>query len=57
MTNETLFALTRDDTICRESEPPYYAATCGAAIMRPRTGEFWAVWGLPSRYQFERFAV
>ena len=57
VTHESLLALTRDDTICREAEPPYYSATCGAAIMRPATGDFWAAWGMPSRYEYEHFTL
>jgi isopenicillin-N N-acyltransferase like protein len=51
-----LMALTRDErSICRHPEPPYSYESCGAAIMRPKTGEFWACWGVPSENEFERF--
>jgi isopenicillin-N N-acyltransferase like protein len=62
ITPETLMALTRnrDDgsySICSVSEPPYYSETCGAAIMRPSTREFWGVWGLPNQNRYERFVI
>lgn len=43
--------------ICRRSEPPHHMETSGAVIMRPRTREMWAVWGLPSEQPYERFVV
>jgi isopenicillin-N N-acyltransferase like protein len=53
-----MMALTRDErSICRHPQPPYYYESCGAAIMRPRTGEFWACWGIPSENEFERFEL
>ncbi len=56
ITIDTLQAVTRDPTaICYTGKPPYHVETCGAAIMRPKTGEFWAVWGLPSHNEYERF--
>lgn len=58
ITVETLMALTRDPNhICVISEAPLYLETCGAAIMRPATGEFWAVWGLPTQNEYERFTI
>lgn len=55
---DRLTALTRDpDAICRTSRPPHHVESCGAAIMRPRTGEFWACWGLPSDNDYERFEL
>ncbi|HEY5578667.1 MAG TPA: C45 family peptidase [Acidimicrobiia bacterium] len=58
VTVDALMALTRDeDAICRRSHPPYQVATCGAAIMRPKTADFWAVWGLPSDHRFEHFTL
>jgi isopenicillin-N N-acyltransferase-like protein len=62
ITPETLMALTRnrdddDYSICAVSEPPYFSETCGAAIMRPATREFWGVWGLPNRNRYERFII
>ncbi len=53
-----LEALTRDpEAICVTSKAPRYIETCGAAIMRPATGDFWAVWGLPSENDYEHFSV
>lgn len=53
-----LQALTRDpQAICVTSTPPRHVETCGAAIMRPATGDFWAVWGLPSENDYEHFKV
>ncbi len=58
ITVETLKAVTRDpEAICYTGRPPYHVETCGAAIMRPKTGEFWAVWGLPSHNEYERFVL
>ena len=51
-----LMALTRDsEAICQVSKPPYHVESSGAAIMRPGTGEMWAVWGLPSENEFDLF--
>ncbi|MCA9836801.1 MAG: hypothetical protein KC422_07800 [Trueperaceae bacterium] len=53
-----LQALTRDpEAICVTSKPPRHVETCGAAIMRPATGDFWAVWGLPSENEYEHFTL
>ncbi len=58
ITEEDLKAVTRDpDAICVTSKPPHHVESCGAAIMRPATGEFWAVWGLPSENEYERLKV
>jgi hypothetical protein len=58
VTTEMLMALTRDErSICRHPEPPFDYESCGAAIMRPRTGEFWACWGVPSDNEFELFSL
>ncbi len=50
-------ALTRDETICVRGTPPMHIESCGAAIMRPSTGDFWAVWGLPAENDYEHFTV
>ncbi|MDE0710392.1 MAG: C45 family autoproteolytic acyltransferase/hydrolase [bacterium] len=42
-----LMDLTRHG-VCQVPEPPYEIETSGATVMRPRTRDFWAVWGLPS---------
>lgn len=58
VTAEDLMALTRDErSICRRPEPPWNYETCGAAIMRPATGDFWACWGLPSDNRYEHFTL
>ncbi len=54
---EDLMELTRDDTICVTSKPPKFVETCGAAIMRPATLDFWAVWGLPTENDYEHFSL
>ena len=55
---DDLIALTRDpDAICRRSEPPHHTESSGAVIMRPKSGEMWACWGLPSENDFEEFSV
>lgn len=55
---DTLIAFTREpDWICRRSEPPHHMETSGAVILRPRTRELWAVWGLPSENEYERYVV
>ena len=56
ITLERLMALTRDRVaICQRSEPPFHIESSGGAIMRPATGELWAVWGLPSENEYEAF--
>jgi isopenicillin-N N-acyltransferase-like protein len=56
VTLERLVALTRDpDAICQRSQPPFHIESSGAAIMRPATGELWAVWGLPIENEYEAF--
>lgn len=41
-----LMELTRNQ-VCQVAEAPYHIETSGAAVMRPKTRGFWAVWGLP----------
>lgn len=58
ITAQSLMELTRDSSsICTISKPPFHVETCGAAIMRPATGDFWAVWGLPTENEYEHFKV
>jgi isopenicillin-N N-acyltransferase-like protein len=58
LTEADLEALTRDPVaICVTAKPPRFVETCGAAIMRPATGDLWAVWGLPSENDYEHFNV
>lgn len=57
ITVEDLKAMTRADTICVESAPPWHSETAGAAIMRPATGDFWAAWGRPAENEYEHFTI
>ena len=53
---DALMALTRDpEAICQIATAPYHIESSGAAIMRPATGELWAVWGLPSENEYDHF--
>lgn len=55
---QSLMALTRDEeAICERPEPPYEVMSCGATVMRPRTRDLWAVWGLPVENEYEHFTV
>jgi isopenicillin-N N-acyltransferase like protein len=55
LTPADLQAVTRDaEAICYRGAPPRFVATCGAAVMRPGSGDFWAVRGLPSEAPFVR---
>jgi isopenicillin-N N-acyltransferase-like protein len=57
-TPETLMAMLRDEnSICRHPEPPYSYESSGAVIMRPRSMELWACWGIPSENEFEKFTL
>ncbi|MEZ4635421.1 MAG: C45 family peptidase [Caldilineaceae bacterium] len=53
ITPDDLMELTRDETICVRATPPLHIESRGAAIMRPSTGDFWAVWGLPAHNTYE----
>jgi isopenicillin-N N-acyltransferase-like protein len=56
--SQRLMALTRDErSICRHPEPPFDYESCGAAVMRPKTGDFWACWGVPSDNEYEHFSM
>ncbi len=59
ITTDHLIDLTRDESaICqRVTDNAYHILSCGAAIMRPKTSEMWAVWGLPSENEYQRFEV
>ena len=57
VTVEDLQALTRDDTICVRSAAPKHIETCGAAVMRPATGDFWMAWGRPAEHPYEHFRL
>ncbi len=53
ITVDDLMAVTRDDeAICRVSTAPAHIESSGAAIMRPGTLDFWAVWGVPSHNEY-----
>ncbi len=55
ITTEDLMELTREaGSICQVPEDPYRVETSGAAIMRPRQGDFWACWGQPSMNTFTK---
>lgn len=54
---DDLMALTRADHICSIAVPPLDIESCGAAIMQPASGKFWAVWGLPTENEYELFMV
>jgi isopenicillin-N N-acyltransferase-like protein len=55
---DLLVGLTRDErAICRRGALPADYETCGAVIMRPRTQEMWACWGVPSESEYEHFAL
>ena len=53
ITEEDLMDLTRHG-VCQVPAPPYHVETSGATVMRPRTRDFWAVWGLPSMNDYAR---
>jgi isopenicillin-N N-acyltransferase-like protein len=49
--------LSDESSICRHPDPEFHYESSGAVIMRPRTGDFWAAWGLPSQNAFEHFRI
>ncbi len=60
ITVESLMRMTRirnEDgfSICQTPVEGYNVETSGACIMSPATREMWALWGLPSEGEFERF--
>ena len=58
ITIDDLMALTRDEVaICTRPQPPNHVESCGAAIMRPATGDFWSVWGIPADNEYEHFVI
>jgi isopenicillin-N N-acyltransferase-like protein len=53
---EFLMALTRDaEAICQRAVPPHHIESSGAVIMRPGTGDLWAVWGVPVENEYAHF--
>ena len=57
VTVEQLQQLTREFPVCTPPDPVFHVSTCGAVIMRPKTAELWAVWGMPVEGEYERFVV
>ena len=56
--SDRLMALTRDDeAICQVAVAPHHIESSGAAIMRPRTTEFWACWGRPAENRYEQIEM
>ncbi len=54
VTPEDLMELTREpEAICQVPVEPYFVETSGAAVMRPKTLDFWAAWGPPSHNDFQ----
>jgi isopenicillin-N N-acyltransferase-like protein len=54
---ESLMELTRDPEICQRPQAPHHMESSGAAIMRPASGDFWAVWGVPIDNEYQRFQL
>lgn len=52
-----LIDFTRDAGVCQRAEPPFHIESSGAAIMRPATGDFWAIWGVPADGEYERLRL
>ncbi len=57
ITYERIEALTQHPAVSYRGGAPYHVETCGAAIMRPATLDFWACWGLPSENSYEHFSL
>ncbi len=54
---DDLMELTREpEAVCQVAQEPYHVESSGAVVMRPRTREFWACWGLPSHNAFTKIA-
>lgn len=54
ITAQDLMDLTREpDAVCQVATDPYHVESSGATLMRPKTREFWAVWGLPKDNEFQ----
>lgn len=52
---DRLIELTRDEeAICQVSVEPFHVESSGAAIMRPKTGDFWACWGRPAENDYQK---
>ena len=58
ITRQRLVEMTREPTtICQLAVEPLHIESSGAAIMRPRTDDFWACWGRPAENEFARVAM
>ena len=57
VTVERVMELTRDPVVSYRGGAPFHVETCGAAILRPATGDFWACRGLPSENAYQRFSL
>lgn len=54
ITSQDLMDLTRESgSICQVPTEPFHVESSGAAIMRPKTKEFWACWGQPAMNDYE----
>ena len=54
VTADDLMDLCREpEAICQIPVDPYRVETSGAAVMRPKTLDFWAAWGPPSHNHFQ----
>lgn len=57
ITEADLMELTREpDAVCQLPVEPYRVESSGAAIMRPKTGDFWACWGVPSHNEYQKIS-
>ncbi len=53
-----LMELTREpEAVCQVAVEPYHVESSGAAVMCPKTREFWAVWGLPSMNEYQQVSL
>ncbi len=58
VTPERVMEMTRDaEAVCQTSQAPYHIESCGGIVMRPATGELWAVWGRPDMNEYQHFAL
>jgi len=53
LTAPDLIALTAG-AVCQISREPTHVESSGAAIMRPRTRQFWACWGVPNENEYQQ---
>ncbi len=52
---ERIFEITRNpDAICQVPTEPFHIESSGAAVMRPASGDFWAVWGQPAHNDYQK---